>query len=59
MTVKFNVNVMNVAYSLSVRSKWSSSTGLTPGSPLSLFSLWTVRSLKARRSLEKTSMADS
>lgn len=51
------VNEWMVAHSLSVRSKWSSSTGLTPGSPLSLFSLWTVSSLKARRSLEKTSTA--
>lgn len=46
---------MNLAYSLSMRSKWSSTTGLTPGSSLSLFSLWAIRSLKARRSLENTS----
>lgn len=38
-----------------MRSKWSSSTGLTPGSSLSLFSLRAIRSLKASRSLENTS----
>lgn len=47
------------SYSLSMRSKWSSSTGLTPGSSLSLFSLRAVGALKARRSLENTSMTDS
>lgn len=52
------IKQINAAYSLSVRSKWSSSTRLTPRSPLSFFSLWTVGSLKARRSLEKTFVAD-
>lgn len=46
-------------YSLSVRSKWSSGTRFTPGSPLPLFSLWAVGSLKARGSLETTNMVSS